>query len=522
MYFDHYGEALTSNFSTEGSFGLSTSLSNPAGVYSYTSSPKFPRVPPLHRAEQSACNPLACSVFSSLFPLCSARRIFSSSPLAWMIGSRHPTPKLSISLSSASFRAASFLKKPTWAALADISSSNLISQNLSTITTERWRNLLPAAAQLSKAVDQNRGCYYNVTNGSNCGLTAPVHVATEPYFENVFPQMANVDYPGESATDGAYNNEWAPYRYSEGETTSLADIDFYCGYGGYCANGASKFWQSQFSSLYAWSTIGNSSYNALQASIRHPASHGVSVDVSYTLSKSIDMNSGTERASEFSNDGLGGSAIQNSWFPKLNKSVSDFDTRHLVNGDLVYDLPVGRGKKFLGASNVLVDSFLGGWTYAGLARWTSGLPFSLFEPGWSTDWQLEGYGVKTGYVKTRKHYDAANLQEQVFDNPAAINAGVTTNNGPVRLPYPGEAGSRNVFRGDGYFDIDSTLSKVWKVSEFGKLKFDAEVYNITNTNRFDTSSLSSGLTGGSLGAYGSTLPAQSNFRRMQFGLRFDF
>jgi hypothetical protein len=48
------------------------------------------------------------------------------------------------------------------------------------------------------------------------------------------------------------------------------------------------------------------------------------------------------------------------------------------------------------------------------------------------------------------------------------------------------------------------------------------VYNVTNSNRFDTSSLSSGLTSGTLGAYGSTLPAQSNFRRMQFGLRFDF
>jgi hypothetical protein len=81
---------------------------------------------------------------------------------------------------------------------------------------------------------------------------------------------------------------------------------------------------------------------------------------------------------------------------------------------------------------------------------------------------------------------------------------------------------RNVFRGDGYFDIDNTISKVWKVGEIGKLKFDGEVYNVTNTNRFDTSSLSSGLTSGTLGAYGATLPAQSNFRRMQFGLRFDF
>jgi hypothetical protein len=244
------------------------------------------------------------------------------------------------------------------------------------------------------------------------------------------------------------------------------------------------------------------------------------MDLSYTFSKSLDLNSGTERASEFSPDLLGGSAIQNSWSPKLNKAVSDFDARHLVGGDVSYVLPVGRGKKFLGGANTLVDTFLGGWRIGGISRWTSGLPFSLFEPGWSTNWQLEGYGVKTAYVKTHKHF--INGSEQVFADPASINNGIETANGPVRLPYPGEAGERNGFRGDGYFDIDNTLSKTWKIGEFGNLKFDGEVYNVTNTNRFDTSSIAAGLTGGTLGAYGTTLPAQSNFRRMQFGLRFDF
>jgi hypothetical protein len=81
---------------------------------------------------------------------------------------------------------------------------------------------------------------------------------------------------------------------------------------------------------------------------------------------------------------------------------------------------------------------------------------------------------------------------------------------------------RNNLRGDGYFDIDNTLSKIWKIGELGTLKFDGQVFNVTNTNRFDTSSLTTGLTDGTLGAYGTTLPAQSSFRRMQFGLRFDF
>ena len=80
-----------------------------------------------------------------------------------------------------------------------------------------------------------------------------------PYFENVFPFMANVDYAGESATQAIYTDEWAPYRYSYGATTSLADIDFYCGYTAARIGYQSKFWQDQFSSLYALSsTIGKS------------------------------------------------------------------------------------------------------------------------------------------------------------------------------------------------------------------------------------------------------------------------
>ena len=105
-----------------------------------------------------------------------------------------------------------------------------------------------------------------------------------------------VDYLGESATQAIYNNEWAPYRSNLGATSALADIDFYCLYG--CPSGT-RFWQDQFSSLYALDTIGMSYYNAAQLILRHPTSHGLNVDFSYTFSKSIDMGSDTERGTEF-------------------------------------------------------------------------------------------------------------------------------------------------------------------------------------------------------------------------------
>ena len=73
--------------------------------------------------------------------------------------------------------------------------------------------------------------------------------------------------------------------------------------------------------------------------------------------------------------------------------------------DGLYQLPFGRGKAFLGNDKHVVDAFLGGWQLSGINRTTSALPFSLFEPGWTTDWQIESYGVVTGPVKMHRHFD---------------------------------------------------------------------------------------------------------------------
>ncbi len=201
--------------------------------------------------------------------------------------------------------------------------------------------------------------------------------------------------------------------------------------------------------------------------------------------------------------------------------MSDFDTHHLITADWVYLMPFGKGKAVLGNANTLLDIFIGGWQWSGINRWSSGLPFGVSEPGWTTDWQIESFGVNTGNVKTHKHLDG-NGNPQYFADPDAINTGTSCggcNGGGIRLPYPGEAGQRNGFRGDGYFNVDSGLTKSWKLREYGALKFAWEVYNVTNAVRFDPASIDAGLTDGSLGIASSLLTAP---RRMQFSLRYDF
>ena len=87
---------------------------------------------------------------------------------------------------------------------------------------------------------------------------------------------------------------------------------------------------------------------------------------------------------------------------------------------------------------------------------------------------------------------------------------------------PGESGVRSSLRGDGFFAVDGSLSKRFTMpyAESHSLQFRWEVFNLTNTVRFDPASISNFLTiSGSFGKYSDVL---TNPRVMQFGLRYEF
>jgi hypothetical protein len=501
IFFDHYGEQLVNTFDEQGSFGTSSSISNPAGVYGYETSPRFVD----RRTFPSIPTPPAAS--NVTYPYTAPTGNFA---ITWGLDNKLKTPySESIDLSVQRQVPGGFTLEADYVGRLGrhLLQSLDLAEPVDFRDTQSGVDYFTAGSQLSAMVDANGG-------------STTASVSAIPYFEDVFPFMAGLDYLGQSATQAIYTHEWAPYRSNLGATSALADIDFYCLYG--CPTGT-RFWQDQFSSLYALDTIGTSYYNAGQLILRHPTSHGLNIDFSYTFSKSIDMGSDTERGSEF-NQVTGGqnggnlSNIINTWNPSLNRGVSDFDTRHLITADWVYLVPVGQGRKFLSGGGFLTNAFLGGWQWSGINRWTSGLPFSLIDPGWATDWQIEGMGVATGKVQMKKQ--VVNGAPTVFANANAINSG-TSNGTPVRLSYPGEAGQRNTYRGDGIFGIDSGLSKSWQFGEYGALKFAWEVFNVTNSVRFNDNPLYFGtqLTGGNLGTYSAM---QNLPRRMQFGLRYDF
>jgi hypothetical protein len=493
MYYDHYGQSLINIFDQQGSFGLSSSVTNPLGQKSTETAARF-----TDRHTLPFNNGTAPP--SQAFPFTPEEGNFA---ITWGLDSKLKTPySEAFDLSIQREIPGGFTIETAYVGRLGrhLLQSLDLAEPVNFVDPQGGGDYFTAGAKLSALVDQNGG-------------DPNANVSAIPYFENVFPFMKNIDFQGESATQAIYSNEWVPFRADLGATSALADVDFFCVYG--CPAGyQSKFWQDQFSSLYALSTIGMSYYNAAQITLRHPMSHGLQADISYTYSRSIDFGSDAERNTEFTGN-LVATSIINSWNPSLTKGISDFDTTHIITVDWVYRMPFGRGALLANGANNFVNAFIGGWQLSGIMRATSGFPFSFNDPGWATDWQQSSNAVVTGKVKVHRHFDA-NGNPQYFDNIDDIANGVATG-GPIRLSYPGENGQRNNFRGDGLFDIDSGLTKTWGLGDYGKLKFAWEVYNVTNTNRFDGPGGT--LTNGNLGISNSLL---SQPRRMQFSLRYDF
>ena len=529
IYYDHYGEALVQSFDAIGSYGLTAAITNTVGVLTTESAPRFiaPNTMP--------------DITMPPFPTTQAFP-FTPDPFTFAIGWGMDNHLKTPYAESFNFSVQRELPKGFTLESAYVGrlGRHLLQQldlaePVDFVDPQGAGDYYAAAKILNKEVDASPFGVYTFTNPASINFWGPTiyqkvnnNIAAIPYFEHVFPYMKNVDYVGENATQAIFNNGWSSMRYLAGETASIANFDVFGIYPGSPNTGPgsppSTFWSNQFSSLYGLDSIGTSSYNALQFTLRHPISHGLTVDFNYTYSKSLDLGSEDERASRRNltntDNGFNESGIQNTWNPKLNKGPSDFDTRSLITGDWTYLLPFGRGKAFLGNENRLVDAFIGGWQFAGLGRWTSGLPFSLISPTYPTNWDNDSWMWNIGHVKTHRNFSGGVFHAFDAATVNAMNTGIYSGT-TVLIPDAGEAGSRNNFRGDGYLDVDAALAKTWSLPDKMHLKFDAEVYNISNTVRFDASpnGLDTYVTGQLLGNYFATL---STYRRMEFGLRLDF
>lgn len=276
------------------------------------------------------------------------------------------------------------------------------------------------------------------------------------------------------------------------------------------------FFQSQYGALSAFGTIASSDYHAGTVSVRQRL-RSLTWDFNYTFSKSIDDASGLQTS------GVYGSAfITNALRQKDNRAVSDFDIRHIVNFNSIWELPFGRGRKFFTDSNKFVNAVFGGWVLTSILRYNSGLPVSspVDIGGWPTNWNVRSWAVPIQSIQSSPSRNTNGRPNLFADPKAAYNS--------FRSPAPGETGARNILRGMHYYTLDAGLYKSFGLpwSEKQKITLRWETFNVTNSQFFQGNA---DVTNGLDPQFGIPSPTFYNFtqiqgnpRIMQFALRFDF
>nr|MBA3442147.1 hypothetical protein [Pyrinomonadaceae bacterium] len=376
---------------------------------------------------------------------------------------------------------------------------------------------------LNNLVDPRSGVDWYTAAGQLADLRSantPIgSVQPIPYFENLFPGIGSAifDDPILTPTQAAYSlvardgEDILDWTYVQSNDL-LDDLSIL---------GPNAFFHPQYAAFATFSNIGSSDYHAGTLSVRQRLGRSLLYDFNYTLSKSMDTGSGLQSSTSYDT-----AFIINPLSPDLNRSVSDFDLRHIVNANAIWQLPVGRGRALLGDSPGFIDAIIGGWQLSGIYRWNSGRPVQTpFDASqWATNWNAQSNGVRIRPLQespTRGGTAAPNL----FSDPTAAYRS-------FRNARAGEVGDRNVFRRPGYIVLDAGLSKSFTMpwSESHTLQFRAEVFNVTNTQRMGT--LLGGRDGLGLGqdpdlndpqpAFGNFTEIQGAPRVMQFGLRYQF
>ena len=524
LYFDHFGEGVVNTFDRQGSWGLTTTISNPAGTANVDTAPRYTgllgpaNLPPGQLAPAPHGFPYTPSSDPNTYGLA----------IAWGIDNHLQTPYSHvIDFSFTRELPHNFVLEATYTGrfahhlLQEID----LSQPLDLVDPASKTDYFAAAQMLSK----------NAYAGTQTASMQPIQ-----YWEDLFPAAAGPGLlsgsNGQACSGGpvpanptATQNIYDMYFCDVGnETLALEILDAFCfpACAGSSGTNAFQYYQPQFSSLYGWQSRGNSNYNGLQLSLRHAMAGGLQFDFNYSFSKSIDVGSNAERVNGFESGGLAfNSQVINAFSPNLWRAVSDFDTTHQINANWVWDLPFGRGRRFGSSSGRLVNGIFGGWGLNGLVRWTSGFPFSVEAGnGWATNFELEGSSILTG-PKPKTGVFMSNGSPSVFQSPQNITCACTSGsagNTTFRATYPGEAGQRNNFRGPGFFGLDPGLSKTWNWGESRSVRFAWEVFNATNSVRFDAAGSLVGETLFSITGFGLYNTTLTQPRVMQYSLRVSF
>jgi Carboxypeptidase regulatory-like domain/TonB dependent receptor len=278
-----------------------------------------------------------------------------------------------------------------------------------------------------------------------------------------------------------------------------------------------------FSGATYTSFAGNSHYNGLQTNYEHRFNAGLSILANFTwsscLTDAIDVLNATSLTA-YRAPFLPGFGIHKDY------GRCDFDVNKVVHLSGSYELPVGKGKRFMRDSGRLVDTVLGGWATNWILTLQDGQPGTVPCATSTTS----GFGCYALKVQGQNPYAGLHDVNQWLNPAAFATPPVATTIG--QSDYSPLGGGPSQFRGPGFHRLDFSLFKQFALTERFRLEFRSEFFNLTNHPNFTNPGFggngvvaapgSLDYTSGSFGKITSTRDGQNDQREIQFALKLYF
>jgi hypothetical protein len=273
--------------------------------------------------------------------------------------------------------------------------------------------------------------------------------------------------------------------------------------------------QYQSVSEYAPS-VGDSYYHSAQVTLTKRFHSGGTLLGNYAWSKFLSNTESATSQVETHTEGV----PQDNYNLRAERSYLSFDVPQRLVVSYILDLPVGKGKHFLGNAGDGLNSVVGGWSVSGINVFQSGFPLAIIAP---TNLLSAAFGGGT----PRPNFIAGCNQKAGINYVAAAQTGASIINkacfalpsdtGVVSNYFGNQPRTSGILRTQGIDNWDFSLGKTTAIHEDVNLVFRAEAFNVTNRVQF----ADPGLTFGS--AQFGVLTSQANLpRNFQFSLRLNY
>lgn len=270
--------------------------------------------------------------------------------------------------------------------------------------------------------------------------------------------------------------------------------------------------------IFVSSPLGDSTYNALQVDLTRRLAAGMAANVSYTYSKT---KGNTETMFDESWDYTGG--IQDMYnLKEAADTVVSYDRAHVFKGLAQFELPFGRGRRWMSEVPGALDAMLGGWSLTTIFRYDTGVPLGINPDVWLPAWTDPSNGAVYANVSPNATFETS-FDGKTFNpgTPADPN-NTYFNKSDFSQPASGKLGNGSrlydKLRGFGSASEDIGLMKYWRLGETVRMQFRFEMLNVFNRHYYQNPRTTITNTA----TFGQVISTQGLPRNIQMGFRFQW